>query len=152
MRVYHNFFTVSREKNIFYKVAKMNDKDKLFNKFTSILTIICVLITSVAGVFILNIENTDNSVIIKSKNSEITESKIDNTEFGTYNPDIYGLININTADKQTLMILEGIGEKKADAIIEYRSATPFKKVQDITKVKGIGNTIYENIKGIICVE
>jgi competence protein ComEA len=48
-------------------------------------------------------------------------------------------VNINTADAQTLETLAGIGEKRAEAIIEYRSKHgPFVSVEDLLKVKGIG--------------
>lgn len=48
-------------------------------------------------------------------------------------------VNINTADAQTLATLEGIGEKRAEAIIEYRSKHgPFTSIEDLVKVKGIG--------------
>lgn len=52
-------------------------------------------------------------------------------------------VNINTADAKTLAEnISGIGPKKAQAIVDYRQAKgPFKTVQDLTKVKGIGEKI-----------
>lgn len=48
-------------------------------------------------------------------------------------------VNINAADAQTLATLKGIGEKRAEAIIEYRSKHgPFVSIEDLVKVKGIG--------------
>lgn len=62
------------------------------------------------------------------------------------------LININTATKEELMNLEGIGEAKANAIIEYRNNTgSFEKIEDIINVNGISETIYNNIKKNITV-
>jgi competence protein ComEA len=50
-----------------------------------------------------------------------------------------GTVDINTADAQTLQTLDGIGPAKAQAIIEYRQANgPFKSVEDLAKVQGIG--------------
>ena len=51
-------------------------------------------------------------------------------------------ININTADKETLMsIIKGVGEKKAEAIINYREENgDFKSVDDLVNVKGIGES------------
>ncbi len=56
-------------------------------------------------------------------------------------------ININTATKEELMSLSGIGEAKAISIIEYRESNgPFKDIKDITNVKGISESIYVKIK------
>lgn len=51
-------------------------------------------------------------------------------------------ININTADKETLMsVIKGVGEAKAEAIIAYRKENgDFKSVDDLANVKGIGQT------------
>lgn len=48
------------------------------------------------------------------------------------------IVNINTASAEELMSLNGIGEKTAEAIIEYRKSTPFEKPEEIMNVKGIG--------------
>lgn len=61
------------------------------------------------------------------------------------------VVNINTASAEELMSLNGIGEKTAAAIIEYRKDSPFEKPEDIMNVKGIGEKKYENIKNSICV-
>jgi len=48
-------------------------------------------------------------------------------------------VNINTASREELCSLKGIGAAKADAIIQYRTENgAFSTVDDITKVKGIG--------------
>ena len=60
-------------------------------------------------------------------------------------------ININTADEVELMMLKGIGEAKAKAIIEYREAQSFETIEDIMKVSGIGEKTFENIKDRITV-
>lgn len=61
------------------------------------------------------------------------------------------IININTATKEELMTLTGIGEAKANAIISYREKTPFAKIEDIKNVSGIGDSVYEEIKNHITV-
>lgn len=55
-------------------------------------------------------------------------------------------VNINTADVATLASLNGIGESKAQAIIEYREANgPFASTTDLSNVKGIGaRTVEKN--------
>ena len=62
-----------------------------------------------------------------------------------------GLININTASKEDLMTLTGIGESKAIAIIEYRNKTPFKTIEDLMNVSGIGESAFAKIKSSITV-
>ena len=55
-------------------------------------------------------------------------------------------ISLNNATKEELMTLSGIGESKALAIIEYRNNKQFESIEEITNIKGIGNSIYEKIK------
>lgn len=55
-------------------------------------------------------------------------------------------ININTASKAELMRIDGIGEKTALAIIKYRQNTPFEKIEDIMKIRGIGKKKFEKFK------
>ncbi|MBQ6388371.1 MAG: helix-hairpin-helix domain-containing protein [Mogibacterium sp.] len=62
-----------------------------------------------------------------------------------------GLININTARKDELMNLTGIGDVIADRIIEYRTGSRFRSKEDIKSVKGIGDAIYDKIKDFITV-
>ncbi len=48
-------------------------------------------------------------------------------------------VNINTADKDTLATLPGVGDVKAEAIIQYRQDHgDFKNAEDLVNVKGIG--------------
>ena len=62
-----------------------------------------------------------------------------------------GLININTASREELKTLNGIGDAKADKIIEYRINNRFRSIEDIKKVDGIGESIYGRIKDFITV-
>ena len=59
---------------------------------------------------------------------------------------LFAKVNINTANMQKLHTLPGIGHTKALAIIEYRKKHPFKKIEDILKVKGIGKKTFDKIK------
>ena len=57
------------------------------------------------------------------------------------------VININTANKEQLMKISGVGKTKAEAIILYREKNgDFKKKEDIIKVRGIGKATFEKIK------
>lgn len=63
------------------------------------------------------------------------------------------IVNINKASVDEIATLPGIGEKTAKLIIEYRDKNgSFKKIEDIRKVKGVGEKLFEKIKGNITVE
>lgn len=63
------------------------------------------------------------------------------------------IININTAGKEELVSLNGIGDVKADAIIMYRKENGlFKSIEDIKNVKGIGEATFLKIKDRITVD
>lgn len=56
-------------------------------------------------------------------------------------------VNINTATQAELESLDGIGPKKALAIIDYRKKNGgFKSVDDLNQVEGIGNATLENLR------
>ena len=62
-------------------------------------------------------------------------------------------VNVNTADAQELMTLPGIGERRAQAIIQYRECVGvFRKEEDLMNVKGIGTGIFKKINSLICVK
>ena len=57
------------------------------------------------------------------------------------------LININTATKEELETISGLGESKASNIIKYREENgKFNSIEEIKNVSGIGETLYEKIK------
>ena len=58
-----------------------------------------------------------------------------------------GKVNINTATVEELKTLKGVGEKKAEAIIEYRKKNgSFKTKEDLMKVRGIGKKLFESFQ------
>ena len=63
-----------------------------------------------------------------------------------------GKININTAIKKELVKLKRVGDKIADRIIEYRKAHPFESPEDIMKVKGVGQKVFDANKDLIIVK
>lgn len=59
-------------------------------------------------------------------------------------------VNINKDDEQTLQTVAGIGSTVAKAIVTYRTNNePFKRIEDVKKVSGIGNATFEKIKNYI---
>ncbi len=63
-----------------------------------------------------------------------------------------GLVNINTADEAALMTLPGIGEAKARLITEYRMTHGrFNSIEDIMKIKGIKEGMFNRIRDRICI-
>ncbi len=60
------------------------------------------------------------------------------------------IVNINKADIESLVLLKGVGEKKAKAIIAYRELHgEFNSVDDLLDVKGIGEQILKQNKARI---
>ena len=58
-----------------------------------------------------------------------------------------GPISLSNANKESLLLLNGIGESKAQAIISYRQEHgPFENIEEIKNVQGIGDALFEGIK------
>lgn len=82
-----------------------------------------------------NVINYDNCITTEKNATETSTS----------------LVNINTASKEELMTVSGIGASKADSIIAYRIKTPFSKIEDIMNVSGIGESLFDKIKKYITI-
>jgi len=135
-------------------------------------------LTDVANTSLINLAKKidDSMVIIIYSDEEVKNSNVKKIETvfkviekecncpviendGCINTEITGddyssennLVNINTASKEELMSVSGIGESKADSIIEYRNKTKFNSVEDIMNVSGIGESLFEKIKMYITV-
>ena len=61
-------------------------------------------------------------------------------------------VNINSASADELASLPGLGPAKAKAIIDHRSEQPFRSPDDLRKVKGIGDKLFDRVKDQITVE
>ena len=89
-------------------------------------------------------KQVQESCIQKDENSLKNDACIGEASSNT------GLISINTATEEELSSLSGIGPSKAKQIIEYRNSSgPFKTIEDIKQVPGIGESIYAQIKDYI---
>jgi len=68
------------------------------------------------------------------------------------NNEINKIVNINTATKEELMTIPGIGESKAESILNYREENGnFSSIEEIKNVSGIGDSLFEEIKILITV-
>lgn len=68
-------------------------------------------------------------------------------------PSDNGLININYATEQELMVLPGIGEAKSKGIVAYRDANgAFQKIEDLMKIPGIKDGLFNQIASLITVK
>lgn len=92
----------------------------------------------------VEISSCDNSSIISSSG----DAKLDDVQKEEI---ISNKVNLNTASKEELLTLNGIGESKALAIIEYRKTNKFNAVEDLMNVSGIGESLYNKVKDSITV-
>lgn len=86
-------------------------------------------------------------IYIPSKEDNLTNEVSGQSE----NSNSSGKINLNSASKDELKTLPGIGDTRADEIIRYRENTGFSKVEDIKNISGIGDKTYEKLKDLISV-
>ena len=93
--------------------------------------------------------NDSDKIIIPKKEENLNTQSIEDNNESDIN--VQEKININTATKDELTSLNGIGEATANKIINYRNKNKFKEIEDIMNVPGIGEAKFNNIKDYICV-
>lgn len=93
--------------------------------------------------------NDSDKIIIPKKEENLNTESIEDTNESDIN--VQEKININTATKDELTSLNGIGEATANKIINYRNKNKFREIEDIMNVPGIGEAKFSNIKDYICV-
>lgn len=129
---------------------------------------ICGGLTDRADVSFVNraqvIKDGEKIIIPKKGDKSVKERVIDNSKGRDKNTDdstvsnsgnagkLGGKVNINTASSPELQKITGIGPALAGRILEYRkSKGGFNKVEDLKKVKGIGNKKFDKIKDQVCI-
>lgn len=104
-------------------------------------------------IYIPSKEETKNSKNVedspRSSQASVSDGKDDTTLVKSGAAD---LVNINTATKDDLMTLPGIGEAKADAIIKYRETSGnFQSIEEIKSIEGIKDGVFNKIKEFITI-
>ena len=108
---------------------------------------VCILLLYIAGMrFIDDFNKAELPTLTESISYDISASETNTDEDNLR-------VNINTDNIFELFQLSGIGETKARAILEYRKENgDFLSIEELMKVPGIGEKIYDNIKLHIYVE
>ncbi|MCR1900971.1 helix-hairpin-helix domain-containing protein [Ligilactobacillus apodemi] len=84
--------------------------------------------------------------VIKKGESNPNSSTVSNAALATADSTSTDKIDLNIATKEQLMQVDGIGEKKADKIIEYREQHGgFKQLSDLKNISGIGEKTYQKL-------
>ena len=114
---------------------------------TVLIVIACIFIVLVVGQ--IAITNADTiSVNVRDNESTISIADVSKASSSQRTE----LININTASEDLLCEIDGIGEKLAQRIIEYRETNGnFTCVEDLMKVYGIGEATFAKIKPFVTV-
>jgi comEA protein len=126
--------------------------DKL-NRFWLMATFLLILIIVLGSLVIWMRHDKGRPIEIISAPAKPVESNV-NTDNAASSPRIPQpqLIDLNQAELWLLETLPGIGEIRAQAIIDYRLQNgPFRNIRDITNVPGIGDSTFQKIQNFVTV-
>ena len=89
----------------------------------------------------------------KERNWDVLEQKASPENETDEADNSSGKVNLNTASKEQLMTIPGIGESKADSIISYREKNgAFSNIEEVMNISGIKDGLFEKMKEYITVE
>lgn len=98
-------------------------------------------------VYVPNVQENADQNAAWQEESDTSKGTNDHSSFESN-----GKININKASKEELMTLTGIGESKAEDIINYRTENgPFQTIEDLKQIRGIKDGVFGKIKEEITV-
>ncbi|HNO69921.1 MAG TPA: ComEA family DNA-binding protein, partial [Pseudomonadota bacterium] len=60
-----------------------------------------------------------------------------------------GVVNINEATPEQLERLPGIGPSRAQAIVNFRKTHPFKRIEDLQRIKGLGKKTWNRLRPLL---
>ena len=120
-------------------------------RYKVFLFIAIVIICAIVGIDVQKREKQYKSFFIERNEANAVEAPVIENEPSEIEEEL--MININTANVFELQLLEGIGEKTAERIIEYRNENGnFEVIEDLMRIDGIGKKKFDAMKENICVE
>jgi competence protein ComEA len=72
-------------------------------------------------------------------------------EAGKSHTQYSGVVNLNEGSKEELDRLPGVGTKAAERVLAYRQKQPFKRIEELVRVKGFGKKKFEKLKPFLAV-
>ncbi len=120
-------------------------------RYKAFLFIAIVIICAVVGIDVQKREKQYKSFFIERNEVNAVEAPVIENEPSENEEEL--MININTANVFELQLLDGIGEKTAERIIEFRNENGnFEVIEDLMRIDGIGKKKFDAVKEHICVE
>lgn len=149
-RFWYDFVIIRFRRDLVEEEIDLKEKSKSDNSEKVLIITALVMFAVLIGYNAFFIPPISENIQISGdiiKDQETSEENSESSKNKT------GLININTASKEELTELTGVGPKIAERIIEYRKTHGgFSSKEEIMNVKGIGKKIFEKFKDDITVK